>query len=341
MDTITQALLGGAVGYTVAGKQSRRKAMLWGAAIAVLPDLDVFIPYDNDLASMTFHRSWTHSWLLQTAVSPLIAALLHRFDKTFSYKTWWLIAWLALITHSGLDALTVYGTQLFWPFMPSPASGGSVFIIDPTYSLPLLAGLLAILFKPERKISNRVMHYGFAFSCLYLVWGIGAQQWVTQQARQALSEQQLAYQNIQVSATAFNTLLWRILVVDKDHYYEAYVSLLDDGQKILFRQHDRGSHLIAMAQNLDALERINWFTNGLFKLEKQGQTIIASDLRMGMEPSYFFRFRLAEDNGHGIVATIPEQLHTQNNRRDGVLWVWQRIWNPSVQLDWKPALNPH
>ena len=178
MDTITQALLGGAVSYAVAGKTSRRKAMLWGAAIAVVPDLDVFIPYDNDLDSMTFHRSWTHSWLVHTAAAPLIAALLYRVDKTFRFTTWWLMIWLVLVTHAGLDALTVYGTQLFWPLMPPPVSGGSVFIIDPTYTIPLLAGFIAILSRPGHDLSTRLMRYGFAFSCLYLLWGVGAQQWM-------------------------------------------------------------------------------------------------------------------------------------------------------------------
>lgn len=341
MDTITQALLGGAVGYAVAGKTSRRKAMLWGAAIAVLPDLDVFIPYANDLDTMTFHRSWTHSWLVQTAVAPLIAGLLYRFDKTFLFKTWWLIVWLALVTHSGLDALTVYGTQLFWPFMPSPISGGSVFIIDPSYSLPLLAGFLAILFKPSRRLSNRVMQYSFAFSCLYLVWGLGAQQWVAHQAEQALAKQDIQYQNMQVSATAFNTLLWRILVVDNDDYYEGFVSLLDDGHKMQLHRYDRGGELIEENRELPALQRVQWFTNGLFKLEKSGQQIIASDLRMGMEPAYFFRFRLAEDNGHGLKATVPNQVRTETNRRAGLSWVWQRIWNPAVNLDWQPTLTSH
>ena len=337
MDTVTQALLGGAVGYMVAGKKSPRKAVLWGAAIAVLPDLDIFIPHETDLASMTLHRSWSHSWFVQTAVAPLLAILLHRFDKTFSYFSWFLMTWLALITHSGLDALTVYGTQLFWPLMPSPVSGGSVFIIDPTYSIPLLIGFLTVLIAPDKIISTKLMRYTFAFSCVYLTWGLLAQQWVEHQAKSAFAEQGIEVDQMQVSATAFNTLLWRVIAVNDKHYFEGFHSVFEGRQPIIFKTYDRGAELIDKVEHYPAYKRIDWFTNGLFKLELQGDHIVASDLRMGMEPSYFFRFNIAEKGQHQYIPSIPNRFASSNHRKEGVRWVWQRIWNPAVEFN--PQLN--
>lgn len=337
MDTVTQALLGGAVGYMVAGKKSPRKAVLWGAAIAVLPDLDIFIPHETDLASMTLHRSWSHSWFVQTAVAPLLALLLHRFDKTFSYFSWFLMTWLALITHSGLDALTVYGTQLFWPLMPSPVSGGSVFIIDPTYSIPLLIGFLAVLIAPDKIISMKLMRYTFAFSCVYLTWGLHAQQWVEHEAETAFAEQGIEVDHMQVSATAFNTLLWRVIAVNDEYYFEGFHSIFEGRQPIIFKAYDRGVELIDKVEHYPAYKRIDWFTNGLFKLELQGDHIVASDLRMGMEPSYFFRFNIAEKGQHQYIPSIPNRFATSNHREEGVRWVWQRIWNPAVEFN--PQLN--
>ena len=43
---------------------------------------------------------------------------------------------LCLTTHALLDALTIYGTQLFWPVWKEPIALGSMFIIDPAYTLP-------------------------------------------------------------------------------------------------------------------------------------------------------------------------------------------------------------
>jgi inner membrane protein len=331
MDTITQALLGSAVGYAVAGKTSRRKAMIWGAAVAIAPDLDIFIPYDNDLDAMTFHRSWTHSWFVHTAVAPLLAAITHRLDKTFNYSQWFMLIWLALVTHAGLDALTVYGTQLFWPLMTPPVSGGSVFIIDPLYSIPLLAGFLAILLLPKKQFSDKLMRYGFGFSCLYLVWGYGAQQYMENQAQVAVERVGINYSQMQVSATAFNTLLWRVLVVDDSYYYEGFVSVFDHNQPVQLQRYRRGGELMPKSQELSAYQRIQWFTDGLFKLEQQANHLVASDLRMGMEPNYFFRFKLADINGENVTATPPNRVRMTTNRREGIRWVWQRIWNASPQ----------
>ncbi len=338
MDTVTQALLGGAVGYIVAGKKSPRKAVLWGAAIAVLPDLDIFIPHENDLASMTLHRSWTHSWFVQTAITPILALLLHRFDrdKTFSYLNWFLLIWLALVTHSALDALTVYGTQLFWPLMPNPVSGGSVFIIDPAYSVPLLIGFMAILIAPDNVISKKLIRYTFTFSCLYLTWGLLAQKWVEHEAETAFTQQGIQVDQMQVSATAFNTLLWRVIAVNDEYYYEGFHSVLEGNQPIIFKTYHRGAELIDKTEHFPAYKRINWFTNDLFKLELQGNHVIASDLRMGMEPSYFFRFNIAEKEQQRFLPVTPNRFPTQNHRREGIRWVWQRIWNPAIEFSPQP-----
>ena len=329
MDTVTQALLGGAVAYVVAGKSAPRKAVLWGAGIAVLPDLDVFIPHTDDLAAMTLHRSWSHSWLVQTLLAPLLAWVGRHIDTHFSYKQWLLLIWLALITHSGLDALTVYGTQLFWPFMPPPVSGGSVFIIDPFYSIPLLAGFLAMALLPTKHLSQKLMHYSFIFSCLYLLWGLSIQQLLSYQTRHMLAEQHIEYQQMQISATAMNTLLWRILVVSDDKYYEGFYSLFDHKLASL-QSYPRGNELLEIVKTLPSYQRLAWFTNGLFKLEKHQQQIIATDLRMGMDPVYFFRFHLATDNQGHITPVAPTQVSMPSSRKDGMRWVWQRIWQPAT-----------
>lgn len=269
MDTITQALLGGTVAYVVAGKKhSARKTIAWGAAIAVLPDLDVLIPYENDLESITHHRSWSHSWFIQTLLAPFLSGLIHRFDQTFTKSTWFLLVWLALITHSALDALTVYGTQLFWPLMPTPHSGGSIFIIDPIYSLLLLLGIVVVIAKPNTNYSQKTLVFSFTLSCLYLIWGLMMQAWVIQQSKVSLAEQNINSDTILVSATPLNTVLWRVLAINDDHYYQGFISIFDNNKKLQFSKYDRKLDLITQADNIPALPRLNWFTSGFYALEK-------------------------------------------------------------------------
>ena len=43
MDSLTQIVLGGAIGELIAGKRMGNKAVLWGAIAGTIPDLDVFL----------------------------------------------------------------------------------------------------------------------------------------------------------------------------------------------------------------------------------------------------------------------------------------------------------
>lgn len=339
MDTITQALLGGAVGYVVAGKTSPRKAVLWGATVAVLPDLDVFLPYLNDLDAFTLHRSWTHSWLIQTLIAPALAYGLSKLDNTFRFMTWFWLVWLTLITHSGLDALTIYGTQLFWPFLSPPVSGGSVFIIDPMYSLPLLAGFIALLLKPESRINHRIMLTGLAFSCVYLLAGLFIQNWVEQQAEVALQKQGIQYDKVLVAAAPFNIALWRVLVINDDFYYQGFRSVFDQNNNFSFSQYPRHSELKPLIASLPTFQRLDWFSHGFYALEQWGNTIIARDLRMGIEPSYFFHFALAEfkQDQQQIIALSPRRVAGEQIQLSVLKQVWQRIWKQDVLLNFQQS----
>lgn len=327
MDTATQAFLGGAVGYAVAGRTAPRKAVLWGAGVAALPDLDVFVPYANDLLSVTMHRSWTHSWLVQTVVAPLMAWLAVRLDRSLEFRDWWLLIWLVLITHSALDALTVYGTQLFWPFMPPPVMGGSVFIIDPLYSLLLLFGFVAVLLRPQGVGSRRLILAGLMLSSAYLLWGLAAQQWMTQRVMQALDAQAIAAERALVSATPFNTLLWRGVVIDGDDYLEGYVSVLDDPlAPVEFTRHPRQRELLRGLEGTWAVRRLDWFSHGFNAVSQEQGYVVMRDLRMGAEPAYFFRFKVGT-LGHGTIRpAVPDRMPRQGIPEGYFSRLWQRIW---------------
>lgn len=326
MDTVTQALLGGAVAYTVAGKQSSRKAVAWGAIIAILPDLDIFIAYDSDLTAYTQHRSWSHSWLIQSLLAPFLAYLLFRIDQSFSKLTWLKLVWLALVTHSALDALTVYGTQLFWPLIPSPISGGSIFIIDPIYSIPLLIGALYVLIKPHSSLARKTLLSSFIFSCCYLIWGLIVQQLIITQVKNDLLIQDIQFNSVQVSATPFNTVLWKVLLINDKYYYQSFRSLFDKEKTFVFNRYNRHPELISATKSLPALQTIDWFTSGFFALEKKQNKIIAKDLRMGIEPNYFFQFQIAEMAHEEIIPLTPNRIKSDREIHKNAKRLWRRTW---------------
>ena len=70
MDSITQFALGASIGEAVLGRKIGNRAPVIGGLVATLPDLDSFIPWDDAIASMTYHRSATHSLFVLAALSP-------------------------------------------------------------------------------------------------------------------------------------------------------------------------------------------------------------------------------------------------------------------------------
>jgi inner membrane protein len=122
MDSLTQVVLGGAVGYAVLGNKVGRKAAIYGAILGTLPDLDVFLPYGGEVEAFTYHRGFSHSLLVHLLISPLIVWLItacHQGTAVYK-KHWFWLVFLCLSTHAVLDSFTVYGTQLLWPITEYP-----------------------------------------------------------------------------------------------------------------------------------------------------------------------------------------------------------------------------
>jgi hypothetical protein len=132
-------------------------------------------------------------WSLVPSLDPngpsgprLLALPLRRPKRTFPVQ----MAWRKdAPTHPLLDAHTAYGTQLFWPSALTPASWATLFIIDPLYTLPLLAGMIAVLIRPASRTAGRWLAAGLVLSTLYLGWSWTARTIVTAHARQCLDAQ--------------------------------------------------------------------------------------------------------------------------------------------------------
>jgi len=79
MDSLTQIVLGAAVGEVVLGRKVGNKAILWGAIAGTIPDLDVLARSLFDpLRANELHRGFTHSILFSAAMAPVLAFWLKR-----------------------------------------------------------------------------------------------------------------------------------------------------------------------------------------------------------------------------------------------------------------------
>ena len=329
MDSLTQAALGAAVGYGVLGRHAGRKALVWGAVLGTLPDLDVFVPLGDDVADFTHHRGPTHSLLLHAAATPVIAWVMGRVQPSilpFRLRRW-LLAFLCLTTHALLDGFTAYSTQLLWPLPVAPTAWSTLFIIDPLFTLPLLAGVIAAAASGGESGARR-NRIGLLLSTGYLLLSMAAKLHVDGAVRETLRGDPGAG-SFTSGATPFNILLWRVVAMDGDGYRIGYYSVFDDSERVRFTRFPDDRRLLEAIAEEEPVADLKRVTKGFYEVRLVGSEIRMADLRMGFEPAFVFRFVVGELRD-GQARPVP-------NRRVGgapdaltLGWFWRRIWDESL-----------
>lgn len=363
MDSLSQIALGSAVAIGVMGRRTAVwKAATWGAVAGTLPDLDVLIDHGDALLNMVLHRAESHALFWLTLFAPLLAWGVARLDPSAdgfqrraapsrnrvptggsdprssgAWGRWTQAIWLVLITHPLLDAMTVYGTQLLLPFTNHPFGVGSVFIIDPAYTLPLIVGVVAALRMADTARGLRWNAVGLVASTAYLAWGAFAQAHVEQQARASLRAQGIVAQRVLVTPAPLQTVLWRVVALPDDptdpRFHEAYVSLFDGPGGVRFTAHPRGADLMAAHGQRAPVARLSTFAQGFVKLSTtpDGQLRI-TDLRMGQEPDYVFNFDLGPLDAVGSVPTT--QVSERPPVGPALRWIGRRMWGEALSPPW-------
>jgi inner membrane protein len=324
MDSVTQALLGAAIGEAALGRRVGGKAPLWGAVLGTLPDLDVLYPFADPVSAFTWHRGPSHSLFVLAALTPLVVWLILKLHPGGSEQRrgWYRLVLLVFGTHVLLDCFTVYGTQPLWPLPFPPVGWATIFIIDPLYTLPLAVGLLAAVLLRRHPIRAwRWNLAGVFVSSLYLIWSAGAKVYADHQVRGILEREGVAYEQLQIQPTPFNTLLWRIVGVNGNGYFEGLWSLVSPQRGVTLAQYGHRPDLLTGIETAPAVQRLQWFTKGLYRVVSDGEGVVISDLRMGAEPNYVFAFRVAELSNPHSTPIVPERIRTELAvGRLGELW---------------------
>ena len=92
MDSLTQIVLGAAVGELVLGKKIGNRAMVWGAVGGTIPDLDVLGKFFlTNIDNLAFHRGFSHSILFSLLGAWVFGKLvvLHEKINFFIYGTFY------------------------------------------------------------------------------------------------------------------------------------------------------------------------------------------------------------------------------------------------------------
>lgn len=319
MDSLTQIVLGAAVGEAVLGKKAGNKAMLYGAIAGTIPDLDTFAGSFVDVVSATeIHRGITHSLFFALAFSPLFGWGISKIERRsgIGWRDWARLGFWGLLTHALLDSLTTWGTQLFWP-LDIRLDFKAIFVIDPLYTLPFLTFLiLALASKRGSKRRERFNTLGLVVSSAYLLLCLGLKGLAYQKFRSALEEGGIAYLQLETRPSPMNNILWMAHVELPDAYLIGDYSFFDTAP-IAFERYGKNHHLLGELASRDKIRRLIRIAEGWYIISEREGRLFFNDLRFGIlskdaaGPEFVFSYEILEEAG-GL-----EIREVERNPREG------------------------
>ena len=318
MDSLTQIVLGAAVGEAVLGKKIGNKAMLYGAIAGTIPDLDIFASYFTDtVTALEIHRGFSHSIFFSVLFAPIFGWLISKVERRSiaSWKDWSLLMFWGLFTHPILDSFTTWGTQLFWPFEIRLAFK-NIFVIDPLYTLPFLIFLILAM-RAERGSQRRrkMNNLGLIISSIYLIISIGLKGITYSKFEETLEKQKISYLQIQTKPAPFNTILWTANVEIEDAYLIGNYSLFDT-KPILFKLYPKNHELLGAMKSEDKVKRLIAISNGWYTISQKEDQLYFNNLQFGVLdfnaeiPNFVFSYRLIQENDEMLIEEVkrnPEE----------------------------------
>jgi inner membrane protein len=337
MDSLTHIALGAVIGEAKLGREVGYKAALWGAAISTFPDLDVLLnPFLDSALQLRFHRGFTHSFLFLFIASPVFGWLIHRIHSKkhdVGWKPWAWVAFWTLVSHILIDVTTSYGTQIFEPFSSYPATTDSMFIIDPFYTTPLIAGIIiSLLQNKDSKLRIWVPRVALLVSSLYIVIGLGIKAHVNQVFDASFKQQYGNYDRIKTIPGPFTNLLWMGYIERNDSIYVSTYSLFDDDYDLNFKGVAKNSELLEPWLDDYPAEVLNWFSMGYYKMEKSDNELYLHDLRFGRSDfwldhnaDFIWTNRFIFDEDSSSVIDFDRAIPILDSSLDNREQIWNRF----------------
>jgi len=333
MDSLTQIVLGAAVGEACLGRKVGNKALLWGGIAGTIPDLDVFFSMGDPIREIVIHRGFSHSVFFPILMAPLLGWLVHKLYERKAEATlrqWsWLFFW-AIFTHPLLDCLTTYGTQLFYPLTDYRVSISSVFVVDPLYTLPfLILTIVGAFFKRESALRKNLNRIGIALSSLYLLVGFTNKLMAESHFEADLKERSVEYDRSFSGPTPLNILLWYGVYETREDYRIGYWSLLDPPGPIRWDSYGKQHGLLAPYANEYGVDRLKWFADGLYIVREVDSELRFYSMKFGrsgfgdttVENSFPFYFKLQPQADGSLSYGVVRKIDNMDIQKElGSLW---------------------
>lgn len=284
MDSLTQAVLGAAIGELVLGKKMGNKAALAGAIVGTIPDLDVALYlFYSPFEMLSIHRGLSHSIAFTLLGALLIAFILSklRWFRGVPYNVLVLFVWLGLFTHVLLDTFTAYGTQLLLPFSNQRLGFDSINVVDPVYTIPLIVGLAMSLWR-ETSHSSRSWYCGLGLiiSSCYLILTLVNKQGVEASIKERMYEEGIEFSSIMTMPVGVANVNWYGVTKSSDSIYLLKHSVFSNSNPPIEAFPINDAYLDEV--DVDMANKMRWFAKGFYTVEKVNGNIRVYNLQVDM-----------------------------------------------------------
>jgi len=290
MDPVTQGVLGATLPQASTSGRQAASAGLLGFFAGMAADLDVLIRSDTDpLLFLEYHRQFSHS-LVFIPVGGLLCALLLHFvigrRRGLLFRQTWLFCTLGYATHAVLDACTTYGTMLLWPFSDQRFAWNTISIIDPLFTLPILAAVI-LAGRRRRPLYARL---ALAWAVSYMVMGLWQRNEATAMGHALAAQRGHEPLRLEAKPSFANILVWKIVYETGDSYHVDAVRArlaprVFPGDSVQKLDIDRDMPwLDRESQQARDIERFRWFSNGYIARDPLYKNRVI-DIRYSMIPN--------------------------------------------------------
>jgi inner membrane protein len=245
---------------TTDARLSPRTRLLLGGLAAAFPDVDFIGFLVDPLRFLAYwHQGPTHSLLLLPLWAGLLGAaccgVTRRWQALGEAVA---VSSLGLASHIVLDVVTVYGTQVFYPFSDRRVSLGTTFVIDPLFTALVAISLVGGLRRRGRRIA--------AIGMLLLGVYVGAQWLLRSQALAvaagAARNQVIEHGPVAALPQPFSPFNWKLVATQSAGYRVAHLNLV--GHAALVPPLPGLADWHAMARAYLPADRLVWERRPLF-----------------------------------------------------------------------------
>lgn len=318
MDTATHAIFGAVVAQAGFRRSLGRRAMVYGAVGAMLPDIDSLAGLAGPYAAWLWHRGLTHSVFFGVGMGLLIGWMVwrrhrDRIDDAGSALTAWTgLCVTVLLTHSLLDLFTHYGTQLLAPFSNHRFAIPAMPIIDPLYTLCLLvAASVGLSARIPIAVARGVAAAALLAVGVYTLYGWSVNDRVADAARRHLASEGRLVGQVDAYPTLLQPFYRRVVVEAPDEVLIGFVSVLVERPIRWERFAKGGGPLTVVVADTWEGEVFRWFADGKVFWRSRpiptGRAVEGFDLRYGLPDDSVLGFWgiEAEFDASGGMRSVP------------------------------------